>query len=512
MAYHHYERLTALDNTFLAIENQNIHMHVGSVGIFDARPVTLRGGGIDIDGIRALSGSALHRHPRFRQKLAYIPAFDHPVWVDDDRFNLDYHIRHTSLPLPGDTRRLKRLTGRIMSQKLDRGRPLWEMWFVDGVEGNRFAVITKVHHCMIDGISGVDLMSSLMSVDAKTETAPARRWIPRPAPSGAELLRDEIWRRASLPFSLAGQAWQAARAPGRAIASLRDALQGIGEAVGAGIAPASQTPLNPEVGPHRRFDWARFDLAAVKRVKNRLGGTVNDVVLACVSGAVRRFLQGRGVGVRNLDFRSMVPVSIRTSAERGTLGNRVSFLVAHLPLAERDPRQRLRRVIEETQKLKESKQVRGAELIEEISDWTFDSLFVQYARLAAATLSYNMVVTNVPGPPFPVYLHGARMLETYPLVPLFVNQALGIALFSYDGALYWGFNADWDALPDLHDLVEALEAEFGDLQRAAGETIELTDSRVKTVAAAPKRQARPRTPRLRAARTRGRRRQAPSPA
>jgi WS/DGAT/MGAT family acyltransferase len=474
MGYYHFDRLTALDNTFLAIEDENVHMHVGSVGIFDARPVTLPGGGIDIEGIRALSSSVLHRHPRFRQKLAYVPAFGHPVWVDDARFNLDYHIRHTCLPVPGDIRRLKRLTGRIMSQKLDRGRPLWEMWFVDGVEGDRFAVVTKVHHCMIDGISGVDLMSSLMRVDPKAEVRTPRPWIPRPAPTGVQLLRDELWRRFSLPFSAASQVWHAAGDPGPAFTSVRDGLQGIGQAIAAGLTPAAQTPLNPEIGPHRRFDWTRFDLTAVKRIKKRLGGTVNDVVLACVSGAIRRFLEGRGVGVRDLDFRSMVPVSIRTSVERGTLGNRLSFLVARLPLAERDPRQRLRRVTAETQKLKESKQVRGAELIEQISDWTFDSLFALYARLAAEALSYNMVVTNVPGPQFPVYLLGARMLETYPLVPLSANQALGIALFSYDGGLYWGLNADWDALPDLHDVVEALEAELAELEKAAAETITAT--------------------------------------
>jgi hypothetical protein len=177
------------------------------------------------------------------------------------------------------------------------------------------------------------------------------------------------------------------------------------------------------------------------------------------------------MNVRDIDFRSMVPVSIRSSAERGALGNRVSFLLAHLPIDERDPRRRMNRVIEETQKLKGSNQVLGAELIEEVSDRTFASLFVRYARMAAQALSYNLVVTNVPGPQFPVHLLGARLLETYPLVPLFNNQALGIALFSYDGGLFWGLNSDWDAMPDLHDMVGALEREFVELRQAAGETI-----------------------------------------
>jgi diacylglycerol O-acyltransferase / wax synthase len=477
MSYHHYDRLTAMDATFLELEDTNVHMHVGSVGIFDAEPLGLPGGGIDIERIRAMSDSALGRHPRFRQKLAFIPVLGHPVWVDDDRFNLSYHLRHTSLPVPGDVRRLKRLTGRIMSQKLDRGKPLWEMWFVDGLEGGRFAVVTKVHHCMVDGISGVDLMSSLMRADREPAIHPARPWLCRPAPSPARLLGDEVWRRAALPGELMRGARHALSEPRRALSSLRDGLEGIGEAISAGLTPATSTPLNPAIGPHRRFDWARFDLAAVKSVKNRLGGTINDVVLACVAGAIRRFLQGRGVDVHGLDFRSMVPVSIRSGAERGALGNRVSFLLAHLPVDEKDPCQRMRRVIEETRKLKGSKQVLGAELIEDISDRTFATLFLQYARLAAQALSYNMVVTNVPGPQFPVYLLGARMLETYPLVPLFNNQALGIALFSYDGGLFWGFNSDWDAMPDLHDVVSALVKEFAELSSAAAATIVISEAR-----------------------------------
>jgi WS/DGAT/MGAT family acyltransferase len=467
MAYSHYDRLTALDATFLELEDPNVHMHVGSVGIFDARPLRKPDGGIDIDRICALSESALRRHPRFRQKLAYIPLLNHPVWVDDHRFNLSYHLRHTSLGIPGDVRRLKRLAGRIMSQKLDRGKPLWEMWFVDGVEDDRFAVITKIHHCMIDGLSGVDLMSSLMRADPDAGVGSPHPWIPRPVPGPYDLLRGELRRRLSLPLDTFRAGRRAVAQPSRTYESIVSGIEGVGEAIWAGLKPASPTPLNPAIGPHRRFDWARVDLDAVKQIKSRLGGTINDVVLAVVAGTIRRFLRGRGLRVEDLDFRSMVPVSIRAPSERGRLGNRVSFLLARLPLDEKDPRERLRRVIETTHELKDSKEVQGAEIIEQISDWTFTSLFVQFTRLAAQALSYNMVVTNVPGPQFPVYLLGAKMLETYPLVPLFSNQALGIALFSYDGGLFWGFNSDWDALPDLHEIVEALEQEFASLAKAA---------------------------------------------
>jgi WS/DGAT/MGAT family acyltransferase len=327
---------------------------------------------------------------------------------------------------------------------------------------------------MIDGISGVDLMSSLMRADPDANVSPAHAWLPRPIPTSYDLLRGELFRRASLPLGALRSSRDLVAHPGRTYESIRDGIEGVGEAIWAGLTPASPTPLNPDIGPHRRFDWARFDLGAVKQVKERLGGTINDVVLAVVAGTIRRFLRGRGLRVEDLDFRSMLPVSVRGATDRGRLGNRVSFLFAQLPLDEKDPRERLRRVIETTRKLKDSKEARGAEIVEQISDWTFTSIFVQFARLAAQSLSYNLVVTNVPGPQFPVYLLGARMLETYPLVPLFMNQALGIALFSYDGGLFWGFNSDWDALPDLHEVVEMLEQEFELLANSAAEVIQIS--------------------------------------
>ncbi len=467
MRYTHYDRLSALDATFLAIEDADVHMHVGAVGIFDAAPLTTADGALDIDRIQESAEAALCRNPRFRQRLATIPLFAHPVWVDDERFRLSYHLRHTCLPRPGSVRLLKRLAGRIMSQQLDRGKPLWEMWFVEGLPENRFAVITKVHHCMIDGVSGIDLLGTLMRPEADASLEPSAQWIPRQVPGAARLLFDELTRRATLPLALLRSGAEALASPLERLGAVGDVLTGLAEALRMGISSASATPLNTDIGPHRRFDWTRVDLEAVRDVKRRLGGTVNDVVLAVVAGVMRRFLRGRGVRVDGLDFRVLVPVSIRTEAQWGTLGNRVSFLVAPLPLDERDPIRRLARVTEATERLKGSKQVLGAEVLEEISDWTTSTLFAQYSRLGAATRAYNLVVTNVPGPQVPVFLLGARMLETYPLVPLFTNQALGIALFSYDGGLFWGFNADWDAVPDLHDVVAAVETEVALLHEVA---------------------------------------------
>jgi WS/DGAT/MGAT family acyltransferase len=466
MAYVHSDRLSALDATFLALESPSVHMHVGSVGIFEAGALARADGGLDIERIRALAEPALRENARFRQRLERVPVFGHWVWVDDARFDLDYHLRHTSLPEPGDVRQLKRLAGRIFSQKLDRGRPLWEMWFVEGLAEGRFAVISKVHHCMIDGISGVDLLAGFVKTsagDGKRSTG--ARFVPRPAPGPARRFADELAHRATLPLRAAAGGLELVRRPRHTLERIGHALGAVGEALASGFGAASATPLDGEIGPHRRFDWTRMDLAAVKEVKARFGGTVNDVVLAVTAGALRSFLERRGLAVDELNVHALVPVSVRRSQQRGKLGNRVATLRARLPADERDPARRMARVIEETRRLKHSGAVEGSELLETLSDFTATTLFAQFSRLASATRSYNLTVTNVPGPPQTVRLLGARMREVYPLVPLFAREALGIALFSYDGGLFWGFDADWDALPDLHDLVGAVQEEFERLQK-----------------------------------------------
>jgi WS/DGAT/MGAT family acyltransferase len=459
--------LSALDATFLEIEDARVHMHVGAVALFEAGPLTTSDGALDIERIRAMLESSLRASPRLRQKLAVIPLFEHPVWVDDERFDLDYHVRHASLPRPGDLRLLKELTGWIMSQKLDRGKPLWEMWIVEGLEDDRFAIVAKAHHCMVDGISGLDLLAGLMRLDPDPSVEPPARWFPRPGPSGSRLLAEEVVRRATFPLSLARTAGRILTEPRPLLASVQEAALGVAEILTAGLKPSSATPLNPHIGPHRRFDWTRVVLDAVKEIRAYCGGTVNDVVLASTAGAIGRFMRRRGVRPEDLVFRAQVPMSIRLPSERGAAGNRVVMLLAELPIAVRDPRHRLDRVIETTETVKRSRQRAGVELIEELADHTLTSIFVFFARLATRQRSFNMVVTNVPGPPMPVYLLGARMLEIFPLVPLAGNQALGIALCSYDGRIFWGFNSDWDALPDLHELVEGVGEDFELLLKAA---------------------------------------------
>ncbi len=477
MAHFAYERLTALDNSFLVTEDitPNAPMHVASAGIYEAGPLKTADGGIDMERITRHITSLLHRIPRYRQRLMYVPYLAQPVWVDDHRFNSRYHLRHTSLPAPGDERQLKRLCGRILSQALDRGKPLWETWIVEGLEGDRFCMISKTHHCMIDGMSGVDLLTVIMSTDPNAPTEEPVRWIPRPHPNRAELVRGEILHRLNGPLDAASRLL---REPGQFLADFREGLSAVRETLGEQFTLASGTPFNEPIGPHRRFDWTSTPIEAISAIRQRLGGTLNDVVLATVAGAVRRFLELRGTHhVRDLRFRAMCPVSVRTEAERHNLGNRVASWLVDLPIAERDPRKRLADIAERTAKLKDSHQAEGGEILAEVLDWSGPTALNLMSRLATQTTSFNLVVTNVPGPRAPMYLLGARLLEAYGMVPLFENHGLGIALFSNAGKLFWGFNADWDAFPDLHDFVTAIQDSFAELR--AAEPLPLETRRVR---------------------------------
>jgi len=464
-----YERLSAQDRSFFVFEDASAHMHLGGLALFDAGPLCTMQGGVDIARIRAHIASRLSLVPRYRQRLAWMPILNRPVWVDDEHFNLHYHVRHTALPHPGADRQLKDMAARILSQQLDRGKPLWELWIIEGLEDGRFAMLVKTHHAVADGISAFDLFSALLSLAPDDAVADPAPWTPRPAPSPWALLRDELAHQTTAPLGLALDLARGLRAPRQLYDRAVEGLQAVWDLAGAGLPLPPRTPINGPIGPHRHFDWLTIDLEEIKEVKNRLGGTVNDVVLATVAGAVGHFLTRRRVDARGLEYRVVVPVSVRTEDERGTINNRVSAWLMTLPIDEPDARRRLTMVQTATERLKTSKQALGPEVLGRAAEYAFPGLLTVGVRLAARLHPYNLIVTNVPGPQLPLYLLGARLLGGYPQVPLFENQGLAVALSSYCGALHWGFNADWDLVPDLGEFVAAVGTAFAELRQAARE-------------------------------------------
>jgi len=470
MATPAYDRLTALDSSFLLLESAHAPLHVASTLTFDAAALRTADGGIDADAVRARLASELHRIPRYRQKIAWIPLTQRPVWIDDDRFNIDYHVRHTSLPRPGNAHQLKRLSARIMEQSLDQSRPLWEMWVVEGLEGgDRFALISKVHHCMIDGISGVDLLNTMLSPTPDADLKPEiQRFIPRRVPTGFELWRDEMLRRIRLPFEVVRDVRQFVAEAADARLEFMSRMRSVAAALGTSLRVASATPFNHKIGPHRRFDWLEMSLDDIKQIRRGLGGSINDVVLTVVTGAVQRFLERRNLNPGQIDFRVMTPVSVRSPDQRGKLGNRVSAWFLDLPIGEPDPREQLRKIRAISLELKESKQAVAASMLTDMAEYGSSTLLALGARNVTRMLPFNLVVTNVPGPQVPIYMLGSRMLEMFPLVPLVDNMGLGIALMSYSGKLFWGFNADYDLLPDLGAFVRATRDSFDELLKLSG--------------------------------------------
>jgi diacylglycerol O-acyltransferase len=458
------DRLTALDASFLHIEDASAHMHVASVALFEGPPPPY-------DEILEAIERRLSLVPRYRQRLAFVPLQQgRPKWVDDPHLNLRYHVRSTALPAPGSERQLKDLAGRVFAQQLDRDKPLWEIWLVEGLEDGRFAVLSKTHHALVDGISGVDIMSVLFdtSPDPAVPTDPGDRWLPRPVPSGAQMLGEALVERATIPTEIVRSARAVLRGPRRILSEARDAAVGVGAMAWAGLNPAPTSPYNESIGPHRRFTWVRADLGEVKAIKNELGGTVNDVVLATVAGALGRHLRRRGQDTDGLELKAMIPVSVRADVERGALGNRVAAMMAPLPVWCQDPVARLDIVREALQGLKSSGQAVGAEVLTQLTGFAPATVMDQASRLVARQRLFNLVVTNVPGPQFHLYMAGRRLLDIFPMVPLAKNQGLGIALMSYAGKINFGLVGDWDVMWDIDDFAEDIRISLEELAAAAG--------------------------------------------
>jgi WS/DGAT/MGAT family acyltransferase len=485
MGQAHGDRLSALDASFLAQEGADSHMHIGAVALFEGPAPAYQEFCNHIRG-------RLHLVPRYRQKLAVPPLeTGRPLWVDDSSFNLDYHVRHTALPEPGSAEQLRNLAARIHSQQLDRNKPLWEVWLVQGLDDGRFALIFKTHHALVDGVSGVDLATVLFDLDPVPQPVPheGEPWVPQPEPSAAQLAARGLIGLARAPLSLAARAMSAATQPQATLESARVAVEGIAEVAWAGLNPAPESPLNVPIGPHRRIAFVRGELADFKRVKDAFGGTVNDVVLTAVAGGLRRWLQSRGVRVEGMELRGLVPVSIRVQGDAGTLGNRIAAMRGPLPVYIEDPVARLRVVRRAMDGLKESKQAVGAEVLASLEQFAPPTILAQASRLNFSTRLFNLLVTNVPGPQFPLYVLGRELQDLYPVAFLPRDHALAVAIMSYNGGIDFGLLADYDAMPDLDELAGHLEAARDELVAAARKADAGGDGR-KPAKRSPKRAAR----------------------
>jgi diacylglycerol O-acyltransferase len=477
----HYERLSNLDASFLALETRETHMHVGAVALFGHGPSTVSEG-VDIELIRRIIESRLHLIPRYRQRIATVPIERHPVWVDDKHFHLDYHVRHVALPHPGTDAQLKDLAGRLMSQQLDRSKPLWELNVVEGLADGGFAIITKIHHCMIDGMASIDLMAVILDFADTVDVIEPVGWKARPAPNGTELAVREIARSVSSMVASLGDLATLSQGVGTTAGELKRKFKASVASLGSGwLTPTGRTALNGPIGPGRSFEWLDLSLSEIKQIKTAHKVTVNDVMLAIVAGAVRSYLLEEGEmteeEVAETEFRIMAPVSVRTRDERGTMGNKVAMWLLTLPIGEPDPAQRLAAVTQATKELKETEQALGASTIVSLSTGAPAALVSLAARLASRARPFNMTVTNVPGPQFPLYLAGSPMIATYPLVPLWQSHGVGIAMFSLLGRVFIGLNTDRDLIADPAQIAKALTNAFDELAQAKPPAAKTTSAR-----------------------------------
>jgi len=465
MPQEHLDRLTAVDASFLEQESPESHMHVGAL-------VTLEGPAPPLgDFLDSLRGR-LHLVPRYRQKLA-VPPLDtgRPLWVDDPDFNLEYHVRHTALPSPGSDEQLRNLAARIFSQQLDRSKPLWELWVVEGMDDGSWALISKTHHAMIDGIAGVDLatvMFDMTPVPREVEH-PNRAWQPHREPAAVDLVAAGVRGALTAGIEVAERALGALLRPSSSLAVAREAAEGLGEVVWATLNPAPETPLNVPIGPHRRFVGVRGRLEDFKLVKDVYGGTVNDVVLTVVSGGLRTWLRSRGVRTEGMELRALVPVSLRGQGDDGDLGNRIAAMRGPLPVYIADPLERLRAVRASMGELKESKQALGAEVLAGMQNFAPPTILGVASRLNFSTRLFNCIVTNVPGPQFPLYVLGREMQTVFPIAFLPRDHALAVAIISYNGWLNFGLLGDYDALPDLDSLASDVSDAIDELVALARE-------------------------------------------
>ncbi|HUR50855.1 MAG TPA: wax ester/triacylglycerol synthase family O-acyltransferase [Mycobacteriales bacterium] len=451
MAQGHLDRLSSIDAGFLHVEEDGAHMHIGALAVFAGPAPT-------IEKFRHHIEARLPRLPRYRQRVQEMPfGTGRPLWVEDSTFRLDFHVRHTALPAPGGERELLNLVDRVVGQRLDRSKPLWEIWLVEGLQDGRWAMVGKTHHAMIDGVSGVDLISVLFDLSPDVPAEAVEPWEARREPGAVDLLAGGVKGLLRNGIGLAEQMTKLVRDPRQTVESAVGSVSALAEAVRPLVDAAPKTVLNSRPGPHRRVEVVRTDLADYKKVKESSGGaTVNDVVLTAVAGALGRFLASRGSDVDGLTLRACVPVSLRQEAKRGALGNEIAIMNADLPVGVKDPQKRLALVRKGMEHLKSSKQAEGAKVLTSLENALPPAVLARASRLGFSSRLYNLLVTNVPGPQFPIYMLGRRLEELVPLAFLAPEHTLAIGIMSYDGQVAYGLLGDADALPDLGELAQHL--------------------------------------------------------
>jgi len=473
------DRTHALDSAFLHLDSRTSAMHIASLAFF-AGPVPPQ------SEVRAAIERKLDRAPRCRQRLVGVPfAVGRPVWVDDADFDIARHVHRTAVPAPGGPDEVREVAERLLSEPLDHDAPLWEDWVLEGVAGDRWALLTKVHHSMVDGIAGTDLLSTLLDTEPDPARSPAVPWTPAPAPPAWQLVADSVREGLGLRAS------ELAALPGAASATLRRTLLHPRETLGswrstttglAGFAsnarPTTASSLVGPIGRDRGYRWVEVDLRTVLAIHDRLGGTVNDLVLAAVTGAFRDLLLARGEEPTPHSVRTMVPVSVRRPDERGQFDNRVSAILADLPVELEDPRDRLIEIAVRMRALKDSHEAQVGEQITSVADALPPMALAAFLHLAFRLPHRNLttVVTNVPGPAARLHLAGRPMLAPYPYVPIADRIRSGIAVTSYDGRLLFGVTTDRDSMPDAHVLVDGIARGFDQLAEIAGVEVPGADS------------------------------------
>ena len=463
------ERLSGLDNTFLTFETPSVHMHVAQTAIFDPSTVP---GGYEFDKVKRHIESRLHLVPPFRRRIVEVPFnLHHPIWVEDPDFDIDYHVRRVGVPAPGTLRDLSELAGRIASRPLDRSRPLWESYICEGMEDGLIGVITKMHHAAIDGVSGAELMANLFDLTPEgPDELPADDREPEHVPTDAELVGYALGSRVRSTLKLLPLLGQTVSTAADLVQRHRDP----DTVVGAVPLTAPRTPWNGAITPHRKVSFAKVELADVKALKDHFGVTVNDIVLSLMGGTLRRYLEAAGA-LPDEPLVAVCPISVRTEEETGQANNRVSAMFTTLATQIDDPEERLRRIHETTKGAKEDHNAVGASFLTEWAEYAAPRTFALASRLySQLNLAdrhrpiHNVVISNVPGPPVPLYYAGAELIAAYPMGPIMEGGGLNITVMSYRDRVDIGFMACRELVPDVWDLPDHVDAAMAELLEAAG--------------------------------------------